>query len=46
MKYVLQYALEICIVLAAQVWLLRFVAILFMCLTTYTWLRRGDHIGR
>lgn len=46
MKYLIQYGLEICVVIAAQVWLLRFTAVLLMILTTYMWLRRGDHIGR
>jgi hypothetical protein len=46
MKYLLQYGLEICVLLAAQNWLLRVLAVLFMCATTYMWLRRGDHIGR
>jgi hypothetical protein len=45
-KYLIQYGLEICVVIAAQNWLLRAVAVLLMCLTTYMWLRRGDHIGR
>lgn len=46
MKYLIQYGLEICVVIAAQNFLLRAVAVLLMCLTTYMWLRRGDHIGR
>lgn len=45
-RYLIQYALEICVLIAAQVWLLRLVAVLLMILTTYMWLRRGDHIGR
>jgi len=46
MKYLIQYALEICVVIAAQNWLLRLAGVLLMCLTTYMWLRRGDYIGR
>lgn len=45
MRYILQYALELCIVVAGR-GLIQWAGILLMCLTTYWWLRRGDHIGR
>jgi hypothetical protein len=46
MRYIVQYALEICVLIAAHDPIMRLFALLLMGFTTYMWLRRGDHIGR
>lgn len=46
MKYVLVYALEVAIVVTGSLWWIRAAGVVLMILTSYHWLRRGDHIGR
>ncbi len=46
MRWLVQYLLEILVLIAADNWIMRAFALLLVCFTSYMWLRRGDHIGR